>query len=531
MNSDYSDIPKGYEGKVKGVPIVEKWRDVEPQNGVFIFDKIITPQLEQLANAGLHTFLMIWVAPKAPEWLFDEGVPLVEMKPHVNPLGEERNSTYQYYLDGKYQFFYYRFIDAFGKYLKSLPDHLREVILFVQSAEGSTGDGGCYKGDPIDPKYDISGNDWEEYRIVAWSKFKEAFATDNGEWIVPLAVNFDNRSEKTSRWIEENMDDIYLKKGDFSHGYHISGMSKRLDDFNAIVTRAKSRGKKVYSRGEQDAEWKTHGWSANNPEQAFYWSGLFATHNGLDMWNIPFEAMQKHNLIPTIDFFNKYSRQHDSGSSTAAFCALRKGLDASDTDGYPVKLYGKARRSNTDRYIKIAQAHNRYGAVQQDPGRATKGMMINRKRKGYNDVGWDIVPSNYCRFLTQIDADQTSVGYWHIDKTIYGRFARGFEKASGRDAMYFALDPDFFAGGVADRVKLTITYLDNADSVWEVCYGTRSGTECRVVMGSGSNSWKQVDFILSDVLFQKVLDRDSDLIIRDKSGDDTIFHMIEIDRL
>ena len=30
-------------------------------------------------------------------------------------------------------------------------------------------------------------------------------------------------------------------------------------------------------------------------------------------------------------------------------------------------------------------------------------------QKGFNDVGWDIWPDNYGRFLDQIDADATSV--------------------------------------------------------------------------------------------------------------------------
>jgi hypothetical protein len=59
-------------------------------------------------------------------------------------------------------------------------------------------------------------------------------------------------------------------------------------------------------------------------------------------------------------------------------------------------------------------------------------------------VGWDIWADNYTRFLTQIDADDTSISLWRIGgpiipiSWIYSRFGRGFEHASGKDAMYYS---------------------------------------------------------------------------------------------
>ena len=66
--------------------------------------------------------------------------------------------------------------------------------------------------------------------------------------------------------------------------------------------------------------------------------------------------------------------------------------------------------------------------------------MRNRQRDDYNDAGWGILPGNYCRFLEQIEPDETSVGWWHVEpkQHIYSRFARGFEKASGKTKMYYA---------------------------------------------------------------------------------------------
>ena len=35
-------------------------------------------------------------------------------------------------------------------------------------------------------------------------------------------------------------------------------------------------------------------------------------------------------------------------------------------------------------------------------------------KNGYNDAGWDIVPDNYSRFISQIDPDKYDQAYWAI---------------------------------------------------------------------------------------------------------------------
>ena len=71
-----------------------------------------------------------------------------------------------------------------------------------------------------------------------------------------------------------------------------------------------------------------------------------------------------------MEFFNKYANQHDVRTATAAFCAMRKGLDASDLNSFPESIYGKADMKNLDRYLKIAQKYKDFGAIQGDPEKA-----------------------------------------------------------------------------------------------------------------------------------------------------------------
>ena len=84
---------------IKGAPLVLKWNDIEPEPGKFKFDEVIGPKLELANKLNYYTFLMVWVAPNAPQWLYENGVPEVEMTKSIDPLGKARSGTFQYYLD------------------------------------------------------------------------------------------------------------------------------------------------------------------------------------------------------------------------------------------------------------------------------------------------------------------------------------------------------------------------------------------------------------------------------------------------
>lgn len=518
---------------IKGSPIILKWAQVEPNPGRFRFEQELGDKLALAAENNFYTFLMIWVAPNAPRWLYDNGVPELKMTPTISPQREPRNWTFQYYLDEDYIRYYHRLLREFGRYVRDLPQPLRNRIVFIQSAEGSTGDGFCYKGEPLDERYRISRDQWSEFRMAAWEVLVQALSDAGGNVAVPLLVNYDSNRQTEYDWLMNNLDTIGLKNGMFSHGYHISDTQQRLADWRQFTGQVKTAGKTFFSRGEQDAEWQVCGWSSRNPQQALYWSALFATHCGLDMWNLPWEACQGHAYAPAINFFNKYASRHDAARSPFAFCALRKGLDAADSTAYPEAEFGTAQRSNTDRYMKIAAAFTRYGAIQGDPEKATGGGMKNRQRDNYNDVGWYILPGNYYRFLEQIAPDQTSTGWWHFGPhdSIYGRFARSFDSQAGKREMAFRLDEQFFPDKNRPReVTLRIVYLDGAGGTWALLYNTPGGenqafrTTCR-----GTGLWKEVSVELSDAVFNRSLQRDSDLLIRYISGSDTIFHMIELE--
>jgi hypothetical protein len=500
--------------ELRSVPLILKWDSLESAPGRYAFDEEIGRPLKAAQAEGLYVTLMIWVGPACPEWIYEKGVPLVITDRKVNALGEktEGQKRYPYYLHPEYKSRFMGLIDAFGKYVTALPPELRERIVFVQCAEGSTGDGQPYKGEPLDQKYAISNEVWNDFRRDAWQNYRKAVPG------IPILVNSDANDTVESQWLLENMDVIALKQGMFSHGYIVSDNGERLVKHEALEAEAKKRGKPVLTRGEMDGELFVMGWSKRNIPQALYWSGIFATHCRLDIWNVPHEALKEKANWPAGAFFNKYAGQKDPTNAPAAFCALRDGLDASDFDRFPVVKFGgqPGEKKDAERYVRIAKAYAAYGARMEDPQKALGGGMLNRKSSGHNDVGWDALPGNYSRFLTQIDPGSGDVGRWNIDETIYGRFGRAFEHQSGKKQMRFQLD----AGFNAKKAKVTVTYLDKGTGSWSIGLPGKDGATRFQKRNSGA--WKTKTVTFSGI---------SDLVLKYESGDDTIFHLIEVDRI
>ena len=515
---------------IKGAPLVLKWNELEPEPGEFKFNEIIGEKLKLADKNNFYTFLMIWVAPNAPRWLYKNGVPEVQMTNTINPLGEKRNWSFQYYLDEEYIYYYHRLMTELGKYLQALPKNLKDRVLYIQSAEGSTGDGGPYKGRPLDFKYNITDEQWGDFRIKAWEVMKKSLTNSKGELVTPILVNYDSNGEKEYNWLINNLPVIGLKNGMFSHGYHISETKSRLEKWRKFNLETNEKGIEMFSRGEQDGEWETYGWSTQNPAQAFYWSGIFATHCGLDMWNVPAKASEGYRFKDALLFFNKYAGQHEPKKANSAFCALRKGLDAADTISYPEEEYGECVRKNIERYENIAKAYSKNGAIQGDPTKATGGGMCNRKRNDYNDVGWGILDENYSRFIEQIDAEETSDGWWHVgpQDSIYGRFARSIKIENGKGGIYFDIN-DVFAKDCKD-IEIRFVWLDKGLGEWTVFYNTEKMPDKTLftVENGNTGKWMEKTVFVNDAFFANKGELNSDICITTKRNETTVFHLIEV---
>ena len=159
----------------------------------------------------------------------------------------------------------------------------------------------------------------------------------------------------------------------------------------------------------------------------------------------------------------------------------------------------------------------------------------NQRSKAINDVGFDLLPGNYEVFLTQIEPNATSQGWWNIGPVDqpYGRFARSFDTAAGKNTMYFALNKDFFVQNASRSMKVRVVYLDQGKGSWSLCYIDNKGKvkTASSVTNTDSGDWKEITTIIGDAAFAGNGPKGADLMLHNDSGDDSVFHMVELMRL
>jgi hypothetical protein len=525
----------------RGVEVDLTWEEVQPSEGVFGW-KDFDAELEKAANLGLYACIGINVGPMSPAWVYDKGVPKVMTTGH-----RIRSGPYPYYLDSRHISYYYRLIEEFGRHVRTLPPRLTGRVFFVQVKTGSTGDEAPYKGTPSPARYAITKEQWRDFRLAAFKKFHAAFQEGPGP-VIPMLFNALTSPEETSLWdwVSANV------KGGWGHKQPGTGQCYQLNDevervqnlLPHLIDPAPGVAE-LFTRCEMDQTWHKGHNIIVHPAMGFYWTALSALHSGLSVWNLTGTARDwchENNYWEFARFFDKYAGQTHSPTATGAFCALREGLDASDTEKFPESSFGAASRDNRDRYIAICKAYASQGAKMDDPDGVLAGQMNQRfQQKGLNDAGWRIFRGNYERFLHQIDPDETSAGFWRVGGSVtpktpvYARFARGFDHSTGRDAMYFDIKNSFFSGKPLNGdypVTVRVVYYDRGRGRWALQYdavGNPRKTAC-VVTKTDSGTWKERTVSLPDAYFGNRGPHGADLMLVNMDAENDIFHMIELTR-
>ena len=526
----------------KGLEYSGKWSEIEAKRGVYNW-KNFDAAINESAKKGLNLFISVNVGPDSPKWLFENGSERVmtEGHRHVGPYPEYKKAIY---FEN-----YHRLIEEFGRHVRSLPKELTDRISFVQVKTGATGDESPYKGDLLNKKFNISNNDWSNFRLAAFKKYQTAFQEGLGP-VIPLMftslINDDNENKPLLDWVSSSVKLAWgTKMGGTGQGYQINGETWRTDDIVKHTIDPEPGLYHLFTRCEMDQGWK-EGIYAKNISQAFYWTSISAVHSGLTMWNITGSARLwhvKNNYWRDFIFFNKYAGQTIAAEATSAFSALREGLDSSDKVKFPESEFGPASIKNTKRYIAICASRAAYGARMDDPKGVTAGMMVQRREQdGLNDSGWEIFPGNLERFLHQINPDQTSVGWWRVggeitqDSPDYARFARGFEYKSGKNVMSFDIKDSFFSGAPLagkSAIKVRIVYYDKGTGQWALNYDAvdNPNKTALTVTKQNSGEWKEAFVTLTDANFGNRGLNKADLALVNTDKEDDIFHMIEIDRV
>ena len=343
------------------------------------------------------------------------------------------------------------------------------------------------------------------------------------------------------KWVMDNAQGgVGIKIAGSARGHHLSGERTKIETWQPRLIAAP--GTPLFARSEMDQTWQRAMYQVNVP-LSFYWGALTGLQNGQSIWDISAGAMQaskEQGFDYSFHFFNRYAGQIYPKTATDAFCALHKGLDAADTVAYPEAKFGKASHKNVERMEKIVAAHSKYGAAVDDKNGLLLGQVRQRDTQtGLNDVGWDIWPDNYGRFLYQIDADATSIPLWRVGgpitktSSIYSRFARGFEHASGKDAMYFKLHDGFSQGSEPKVMTVTVVWYDaTAGSTWKLDYdaGQAKMKTALTVTGKGDKQWHHETVTVEDAVLRKGGIKGSDFALVNTDAKDDIFSLIEVHR-
>jgi hypothetical protein len=538
--ADYSDPKADF---VKGIETSASWEDIQP-NGPTTFDFSAFQQILDIAvaNNKLVRF-SINVGPDCPLWMFQNGVPLVNV---ISNDGTNQNyaNRHPYYLDPEYKSFYYKLIEEFSLFLRNQPQEKFSHIAFVQVKTGATGDEAPYKGTVINSSYAISSANWEAFRLEAFAKFKFFFNDVTNNKIVLTFNNVDpDKDPEAYNYVMTQLDPALgfgIKGGAYNRGHHLSDEQTYKEQWNPFLINPK--GRKLFSASEMDQSW-TKGFFALNYEIGFYWSALGGINTGLSCTNITVSAMQyafaNPGIIEIFKMYNRYAQQVYPATATTAFSVFHEGLNSADKVKFPESIYGNASKSNLTRYQNICNDPKYYnrGARLEDPNAVTQGQVFQRENQEfYNDAGWEICEGNIERFMTQINPDATSIGLFRVRGPItatsskYDRFARSFENSTGKNTMYFKFDSEVFTNPFPKSLTFKIIWLDKtAGSTWAFRYKSVSGSKNAVqVIGTGSNTWKEVTFTLTDAVIDRTGVNGSDFTLVNTDAVDDIFNGIEV---
>ncbi|MBS1745838.1 MAG: T9SS type A sorting domain-containing protein [Bacteroidetes bacterium] len=517
--------------KFKGRLVNCNWSDIETAPNVWdwtVFDQDIKDHIAD----SMPVIFMVYTRMAAPNWLFTTGgVPKVtETSDNGNPVGYS-----PYYLDSNYNFYFKRMISQVRQHLNTLDAYTRSKIIGVQACFGSTGDQIAYKGN-VPKKYAISDAQFDSlfkvYSLYYYNEYK------NTKPKITMLSNPDNDDPTQQYWLLDNCPGGWTKCGTLAKGSQQNGELDKQAWLYDLLNKP-SRGKYVKARSEIVGQQLYAGWWTKNQYKEMFAIMTYCIYWGLDWPNQTYGNIEDPGFDSSFRFFNKYSGQKVPGLASNAVCALKDALDASDGVRFPASTYGEVSQSNQARFNNIYKAYSNYGAKLEDISAVLGNEYLGLSAKGTNDVGWRLLPGNYERYLHQIDANTTSAGYWNVDDahktSMYGRFARGFDLAKGKDALYFDVDNAFLNNQPLNGqypVTIDVTYYDNGTGSWQLFYDANSGADkpSLNITCTNTNMWKKASFVLTDARFANQSSRNSDFYIKNTGSANVIFSVVELSR-
>ncbi|HNP22654.1 MAG TPA: hypothetical protein PKM63_07130 [Panacibacter sp.] len=268
------------------------------------------------------------------------------------------------------------------------------------------------------------------------------------------------------------------------------------------------------------------GYSANDNEED---DDAGAGEQGINESNIKNDFLNPSRVNKIVDEYAAYgAKRGDINDITEDTNGKMEGAENEDYST------GKQNK-NPNRQGKNAGKRKQQKMAAGESGGGDKATAYQKRREAsmvINDIGVNILPDNYYRYLIQYSPNTTSRGYWRVGPgdQPYGRFARGFESKENKTEMFFALDKRFFGGNSgAQNVAIKIIYLDKGNGSWSLNYTGASGKkEAYKITCGNSGNWITKTIYLSDAYFAQKLEHGCDISLKYLSGDNTIFNRVEV---
>ncbi|WP_158638351.1 T9SS type A sorting domain-containing protein [Panacibacter ginsenosidivorans] len=515
--------------EIKGRLCNFNWKDIEVANNVWAWDSFDI-ELTRRAQDSLPIIFLVYTEEGAPDWIYDLGVPKVAQN-------ENGTITYApYYANNRYKNLFKRMITTVHQHIETLPYPVRKFIIGVQGCFGSTGDYIGYKG-TVDSQYALT----DEQFFGLFTEFSQYYYNEyvNTDPKIYLLSNPQNNGQDQMNWLIQNCPNGWIKCGSIGKGFQLNDEVYKSGWLYNLLNYPQN-GDYIRSRSELQF----------NPDESGWWSeykykNMFALITYDIFWGLDWSNQAPGQIFDqqydyAFNFYNKYAGQKKPSTATNAMCALRDGLNAADTIRFPVSVYGKADRADTTRYKNIATRFAKFGARQEDPLTATLGELNNLAANGINDVGWDVFPGNYERYLHQLKANETSVGYWNVraladSNTMYGKYARGINATNSKNALYFDVDSLFLNNAPVNGkypIIVDITYLDSGFGGFRMFYDAKTSTNksSLAVQLTNTNVWKKASVTLYDAYFGNRAFNASDFYIQAINNQNVLFSVVELSR-
>jgi Divergent InlB B-repeat domain len=535
----------------RGQAYANTWQNVNPARHTFDWTSL-DAQL-QFADSQNENFI-IQILPVGGG---SNGVPPWILAANGGGVPQYTDGIYTFgdYLNFNYKQYYTEMVQALAYHLRqdpALSAKLRARIAFVRVDTGTTGDEVPYQNDAYVktnfPQYyvDKAGSDWLTFRLWAFEVYRAAFQDGAGPVVPMLYQAVDKISNVTEwNWVVANV------KGGFGVKFGGNGRGHQLTNSDDVPGAFKSftvnpTGMQLFSRNEMDNTFQQPYFQLN-VRLGMYWAAVEQLNAGMSVWDVNTSCLQDslvHNYTSAFQFFNQWAAEVIPATAGGGFCILHEGLDSSDTVKFPVASYGLASQANIQRYTAICNAYAAQGAKMDDLNGATLGALAQRGNNpgltGFNDAGWNIVPGNYERFITQINPDTTSKGIWRVNGPLtstsnpYDRFARRSDHASGKDTMYFDIN-DKLLPTPGQQVQINVTYFDRGTGKFKLLYDAAKNSQklALTVTKTNTNTWLTKSVVLTDWAFGNHGPNGADLqlVNLDTVTPNTIFHSIEVIKL